>query len=125
MFNGVCQGAGELPYELSCGLIQKFVARAVESRENLLTFHGQLMTPATEPKGWYEEQRAGSFQKSLKMWREVDVVIGARNRPGYIDHRGEYAHLNYSGMFGKTALEVATILNGWKASEVKRDINRL
>lgn len=52
-FNGVCQGAGYLPYEQSCGLIESFIKSAKAHLAVLKEKREALLTPSTSAVGWY------------------------------------------------------------------------
>lgn len=77
-FNGTCQGARELPYELSCDLIKKFIKTAREQLTVVEATQAQLRTPATEAKAWvhvYYSDRESRGGRSHYKWEHNEITV--------------------------------------------------
>lgn len=121
-FNGVCRGSDELPFEESCALIERFIAEAEQCLEQLNAQCAELRKPASQPRAWYHEfVNRTRARKGGHQWREVDLI----------DDDGVILFINIDGKptridtYGKSLLEVATILNERRAKALAPDIQRV
>ena len=123
-FNGICRGSGELPYEQSFGLIEKFIAQAQGDKDAILKNIETLRQPAAAPKGWYHEYRSDTkSRRSGYYWREVEIeqerVEYESSIPGHANFYTVNRYKDYLGNmkkfdtyeYTKTVLEVATGMN--------------
>lgn len=129
-FSGICPGSGKLPYEQSCGLIQRYVATAKAQLADMETFRDSLLTPATEPKGWRAEwvSATGRERGGHREWRLTDLYLHEETRPdGYVykalqykDRQGDIRRLDYYGP-DMSLLGAATYLNAARAGALVRE----
>lgn len=73
-FSGVCRGARELPFELSCNLVKTFIADATRRLVEVDAEVAALRIPATTDSCWvctYEFTGRYGFNKYV--WRYVDI----------------------------------------------------
>jgi hypothetical protein len=129
-FDGVCPGAGQLPYEQSCEMIppviQMLEGQAAAAREQAIG----LRVPTTGAKGWlqiYDGYLHGY------VWVEATVVQAVIKRAdatlvnGWnieIPERGRNAAATYPstryGLYGGTEAEIATKMNVKRAESLDR-----
>lgn len=111
-FNGVCRGTGELPYELSCTLIERFIQYADSQRNVIQLRVDKLNSPATEPKAWIHEyigERNRPYQD-----REITLFLhddGQFKTVFYFDHDGRRKLVLTHSIYAKDSLDAATELN--------------
>lgn len=120
-FEGVCKGAGELPYEQSCALIEKFIKFAETRLAEVENQIAETLLPATEPKGWYHAYGKTLPYAMRYRWMKVDLSETQHtNREGdyhwttvvFTDLDGKLAKAPlYTGMYSPDALTVATGMN--------------
>jgi len=84
-FSGTCQGSGSQAFEVSCDLIERFIAWAEQKRAVAAAFRDSLLLPPTEAKGWMRLYRSATRYgvSSGYYWVEVEMayqndVIGER-----------------------------------------------
>lgn len=140
-FSGTCRGAHELPYEQSCGLIQRFIDEAKAAIAAIKKRQDELRA-STGTKAWFRHYRT-SYTRGVRSgyyWEEgqvsveiktidpkngdkpfsypvVSIDIGSE-KVDLSRHAAEYAH-------AKTAEEAAKILNGLRADALDKDIANL
>jgi hypothetical protein len=136
-FSGVCRGARELPFELSCDLVQTFVNEATAHKSELEAFVVKLRKPATTAKAWISNYEGHTYGRNNYKMRYVEIVETVTHYTG-----GSYSRFNYvaNGTNGKTnvthevrsytsartLLELCTQLNAEYASRIEaRDIRNL
>lgn len=89
-FNGICQGAGEKPFEQDYSLIEKFIVNAQARREDLLKTQTKYRNERpTEPKAMVHVYRSGGPRRGGGyIWTECDLVWlypDVRHTVAYID----------------------------------------
>ncbi len=77
-FSGVCQGAGYLPFEQSCDLIEKFIKLAKANLAYLIEQKTKWLQPVEGPKAWVQKYRNAHYSngkgvKGAYYWEEVVI----------------------------------------------------
>lgn len=135
-FNGVCQGAGHLPFEQDYSLIQTFVRYAGERLANLKTEQETLRKPAETPTAWVHQYRNGGFKtKSAYFWGQVEVICRLHTLPDghtfntfhYVkgereEKLGFYPDYSKGEAAPANALEAATLLNMKRAESLEETV---
>lgn len=141
-FDGICLGAGHLPFEQDISLIQSFIAGARDQVDALKSVQHDLRQPATEPKAWIHEYR-GSVGRTRGgyVWVMKDISMETHKYSG----GGEYTWNTFSCIgirhgtgpeqkceiqtYGcesqNTLLEMCTLLNSRRADAYDKDIQNL
>lgn len=114
-FVGQCPGSKHKPYELSCGLIERFIKNAKEQRAAVQDRIGKLNEPATEPKAWIHEYISTNRQfRSQYEDREATIfesMDGEFKTLYFFDQRGRREPLFTHSIYAKDPLEAATEMN--------------
>lgn len=137
-FNGVCEGAGELPFEQSTGLIEQFIARVTRIRERLTAQVAQLRQPATnDTKVWLHLYEKGDWNtRGYYYWSEVTLTMESKKVDWSEDYvsctffyenlKGERVEIknDYNYSYPKSIAEFATNANEQYAKELEREIEK-
>jgi len=133
MFEGVCPGAGELPLQVSCALIERFITQTKANIARMQAHQAELRQPATEPRAWFYEHHEAEWvngygRKSFSAWRQVDLRV--ENRHGrdwqvFTDYKGKTLYCHTYSLYAPTLLDLATLMNGKMAESIQRDIDGL
>lgn len=103
-FNGVCVGAGELPFERSCDLIKGFIAQTERQKNFLKTRVEELRQPTTDnTKVWLYLYVRGSYAvRGYYAWFEVAMTM--ENQTFEQGTPGEFtiARFSYESPVGET-----------------------
>ncbi len=124
-FEGGCVGSGELPFEQSCDLIERFIARAEDEKIRIQASIAALREPATTPRACFHEYMP-SLADGRKdyFWREITIF--ANDRWLYFhNHRNKVESLTPRYGHWRDPLEAATALNGKRADALQRDIKEI
>lgn len=129
-FSGVCVGSKALPFEVSCGEVKRYIARACTALVEVTERAAELRQPPTEPRAWvhnYESVILGQkWGKTAYRWRQVDIMTEDRNGHAVFSYVAPGVHgvtekrhemTNYGGI--KTALVMAAKLNAERAQYVE------
>lgn len=92
-FEGVCAGSDELPYELSCDLIQASIDAAKEQREHCLVkiAKTEAIVPVVERKAWLYVYRPDLSSRKIGpvyRWEQHELTQQANGTWIYRDPRG-------------------------------------
>ena len=128
-FSGTCDGARELPYELSCDYCKKQIVRCTEQREKTLALAAHYRRPITEAVADYvtvsigRDPRTGR-ERTVQVKDMALTMVENPKAPGHFDVIGTYERdgethtVNFTGINGllhyehpKTALAAAKLLN--------------
>jgi hypothetical protein len=136
-FEGVCMGAGHLPFEISKDLVETFIARAEERKAAIVAEIAGLRAPATGPKAWAHEYRPATWargnRRSGYVWREVEIVETLHTYPKGDGTTYTFSRFHYVGLdkrenrietYGgeKTIADVATKMNGARADAMGKTV---
>jgi hypothetical protein len=124
-FEGACVGSGELPFEVSCDLIERFIARAQERKAAIQAAIVTLSQPATTPKAWYHEYMP-SLADGRKGYHWREITIFANGRWLYFhNHRDKVEQLTPKYGSWSDPLEAATALNTKRAAAFQTTIEEI
>jgi hypothetical protein len=136
-FNGVCEGANELPFEQSTGLIETFIRRATKNRDWLTAKVAELRQPATDDtKVWLHLYEKGNYSvRGYYYWSEVTLTMTAEKVEGmgddytrctffYDNAKGERVEVrnDYNYGYPKSIAEFATNANATYARSLEKQI---
>jgi len=129
-FSGTCNGSHELPFELSKGLIERFIEQANTEVTRLQELERELRQPVADngtgiATAWLHELRAFGGGHTARKWVEVQIRTVEHHgenhvhySPQYLDYKGQWHRYDLYGQSVTNAAQVATILNGKRASAV-------
>lgn len=93
-FSGVCQGAKELPFELSCALIKKFIVSAKAHLASIEATQHALRQPATSTTCWVRPYMSGNYRgfKGGYVWMQAEVRTDDASWEGFNSTRDVAEH---------------------------------
>lgn len=105
MFQGVCQGSKELPFEKSCALIETFISRAKaqilglqNEIEEIRQYKGNL--------GWHKAYYNGEYT-----WAQVPIIEAMIKDGMFIDQNGKKCYFNTYSYYCNTVEEAVKRMN--------------
>lgn len=124
-FMGVCHGADQEPFELSCDLVKQSIVWAQEQLRATRTFI-EVLEAAEGDMAWTHE-RVQRGRRSEMEWREVKVEMGdfGGMQMPYItraDGRKEWA-ITYGG--GRTVKSMVKRMNEQRVWALKREVTEI
>lgn len=131
-FNGVCTGAGHLPFEQSKDLIEDAIAHALKSADGADAHARELEKPATEPKAtchiYREASQCKSYEKAGYAWVTGTVTRTDTSRYGMwhtVTADDGRVYSVHADSYRDDALTVATRQNRDYAKVRRNDAKRL
>ncbi len=123
-FNGVCWGAGHLPFELSKDLIEDAIARATAQRNGLIEDAASLRSNLTPASAWvYEYVGSRTRYGESHVWREIsrDQFEVTEFSVSYPASKDSQSHSNKNGRvsesrYGESLDQIMVKHNSYRAS---------
>lgn len=123
-FNGVCFGAGHLPFEVSTDLVERCIANAQQKLKDTRKEIATLNQDATEARCWVSVSRKIKFGYGRSTWEQVDIYERTVTYSGgeYVEYYGftgdKLVRIQRYGQEDATPLMAATKANKYYADVV-------